>query len=404
MWAIRILKRMSRGRISLPTGLLPLLLCSLMTPAFAQFTVVSIGHVSNNGSSRYANDVAVNGNYAYVSYEPTGVKIYDISNPTNPVSVGIVSSGVSPEGILLSGHTLYVPDYYSGLHVYDVSNPTNAVNIANTNNGGRPFNVALQSNHLFLVNGLSLRIYDVSDPTNIFSIGNIATGNNAQGVAVSGDYAYVANGIDGLRIYDISTPTNIVNVGHATDGNAHCVAVSGRYAYVLHYSSGLDIYDISDPSNPSRVGHSSGSASPYNFHGIVVAGNFAYACMRDGLRIFDVSDPANPVDAGSATFPSNVYGASGVTLSGDHICLANQGDGFRIYELAGPQLGVSLPTSNSIAVSWPTNHLSFVLQRKADLNIAAWLNVTNTPVVGSNQIRVLLPSPGGDALFRLKYP
>lgn len=388
-----------------PASLFLLLLCNGMPPALAQFTLVSVGHVSNNIPSRYANDVAVNGTYAYVTYEPTGVRIYDVSNPADPVPVGIASNGISPEGILLSGHTLYVPDYYNGLHVYDISNPTNAINIANTNNGGRPFDVALQSNQLFLVNGASLRIYDVSNPTNISSIGNINTGNNAQGVAVSGDYAYVANGADGLRIYDISTPTNIVNVGHTNDGNAHCVAVSGNYAYVLHYSSGgLCIYDISDPTSPSKVGQAGGSASQYDFHGIVVTGNRAYAGMSDGLRIFDVSDPGNPVDVGNTNVPNNFYGSSGVALAGDRVCVANQGDGFRIYELAGPKLGVSLTTSNSIMVSWPSNYLSFVLQQKADINIAEWLDVTNTPSNAGNQSQVLLSPLGGNALFRLKYP
>jgi hypothetical protein len=53
--------------------------------AGAQITPINIGHVNNGG---YAQSVAVAGNYAYLANNIDGLRIYDVSNPANPISIG----------------------------------------------------------------------------------------------------------------------------------------------------------------------------------------------------------------------------------------------------------------------------------------------------------------------------
>jgi hypothetical protein len=109
----------------------------------------------------------VSGNYAYLANGYDCLRVYDISNPANPVNVGHINDGGNGDaavGVAVSGNYAYLAYVGDGLRVYDISNPANPVNVGHTNNGGY-----------------------------------------ADGVAVSGNYAYLANGDDGLRVYSLGS-------------------------------------------------------------------------------------------------------------------------------------------------------------------------------------------------------
>src|SRR5258707_2561149 len=127
---------------------------------YAQFTFVTTGQIK---TSIYANDVALKGAYAYVSYEPVGLCIYDVSRPSNPSLVAKTNNPGSAEGLVLSGNYVYLATYTDGLRIYDISNPTNAVNVSHIYNGGSSWNLALSGNYLYLAHGGDgPRIYDGS--------------------------------------------------------------------------------------------------------------------------------------------------------------------------------------------------------------------------------------------------
>lgn len=373
--------------------LLPVLFC---TSVFAQLNFVTVGHTNNGG---YFNDVALSGPFAYVSTEPYGVRIYNVSNAATPLLVGgIHNTAGSPEGLLISSNFLFLANYGDGLRIYDISSPTNPVLISHTNNGGLAWNTALSGNYLYLANGNDgLRVYDVSNPTNVINVGHTNNGGYAFDVAISSNYVFLANAGDGLRIYDVSDPANPVNVGHTNNGYANGILVSGNYAFALSYQGfGLSIYDVSDPTSPQRLSQIGEHASQPLFHGIAVSGSFLYTTLYDALYLLDIADPTTPIVAAYAPFVQT-YGPSGVVLANGFIYLANQTDGFRLFSIYGPPLGIAASGTN-LSLFWPSNFFTFTVQQAPDLTKSQWIDLTNRPVLanGTNQISL---SPDGDVGF-----
>jgi hypothetical protein len=145
-------------------------------------------------------DVAVSGDYAYVADGATGLRVINVSTPTNPQEVGFFDTAQAALGVAVSGNYAYVADYRDGLRVIDVSAPTNPQEVG---------------------------FYDTGD---------------ARGVAVNGTFVYVADGWAGLRVFNVSTPTNPQEVGFFdTGGYAYDMALNGSYVYVADGLCGLSI-------------------------------------------------------------------------------------------------------------------------------------------------------------------
>ena len=107
--------------------------------------------------------VAVSGIYAYVAGVDAGLRVIDVSTPTNPMEVGFFDTPGWAMGVAVSGSNTYVADYDAGL-----------------------------------------RVIDVSDPSSPAEVGYEDTPGWAWGVAVAGGQAYVADRDAGLGVYDVS--------------------------------------------------------------------------------------------------------------------------------------------------------------------------------------------------------
>jgi hypothetical protein len=65
-----------------------------------------------------------------------------------------------------------------------------------------------------------------------------------------------------------------------------------------------------------------------------------------------------------------------------------------------PSLRIGSTASNAV-VAWCTNAPGFSLQMKTDLATTNWVNVTNVPVIVSDEYQVTMPFSTGTAFFRL---
>ena len=113
----------------------------------------------------YAQDVAIQGDLAYVANDLKGLQIIDISDIENPVVIGSIDTPSIAEGVDVSGDIACVGDGYGGLVVIDVKNPT------------------------------SPKIIRILD-----------TGGYSRGVKILGDIAYLADGANGVQGIDINDP------------------------------------------------------------------------------------------------------------------------------------------------------------------------------------------------------
>ena len=297
------------------------------------------------------NSIFVSGDYAYVAdSNSSSLEILNISKPSNPVHVGVISDSLMSDAfkVFVSGKYAYVISDLGGLYgtggltIIDVSNPASPIKLGTFQNG---------------VNG----VVNFTQPTSIF---------------VSGRYAYVAVGGDGrLVIIDVSNPNNPVYASEVTNGLGlpTSVFVSGKYVYITGYSSSsLDIMDISDPTNPLHVGRITnadiGGASLDGPTSVFVSGNYAYVTddHSPSLEIIDVSNPASPTHAGiiSNGGQTALDGPNAVVVSGKYAYVSsNLSHAIEIVDVSNPtapvhaskivngQNGVTLQYPRSIFLS-----------------------------------------------------
>ncbi|MCX6925442.1 MAG: hypothetical protein NT154_19870, partial [Verrucomicrobia bacterium] len=121
--------------------------------------------------------LAAQTNYVYLANSNDGLRIYDVSDPRNPVNVGYV-------GITKPGNSLYA--------------------------------VTAAGNYCYVgANADGLHIYDVADRANPIEVGSVNVGA-VRGVALSGNYVYLANDLNGLRIFLIVPQLCIAPTGTNT--------------------------------------------------------------------------------------------------------------------------------------------------------------------------------------------
>jgi uncharacterized membrane protein len=300
-------------------------------------------------SSLYTPGVVVSGDTAYVASGSSGLHLLDVSDPVNPVEIGLFDSPGEAGGVLADGS--------AGLRIVDVMDPADPSELGFYETPGRPVELFVSENYAYMAEyNEGVLILDVSNPITPTLAGTYqySTTGYANDVFVQDDYAYVADWTGGLRIVDVSDPANPVEVSVYADlPNVWQVFVAGDYAYVVEVVVNqpywLHIIDISDPAVPTETGAIETADWIWE---VFVEGDYAYIANYDaGLSIVDVSDPANPVEVGSYSAPDVLD----VIARGDYAYVASSDwdGGFLVLDVSDPANPVLVGTYNPGGVFWP---------------------------------------------------
>ena len=207
--------------------------------------------------TEWMQSVFVSGSYAYITGSSGGLKIFNISNPTTPSSVGQFSDGEWASDVFVVGDYAYLECFsqdsngFDGLKIVDISNSTDPELIGqyayvNTIYDYYERNYYVSGSYVYLTerNSDLLEIIDVSDPTDPVKIGQIGDCGGSNDIYVSGSYVYLALGSDGLKVIDISDPTIPVEIAHDDyNGYANGVYPVGGYVYVTDQNEGFVVID-----------------------------------------------------------------------------------------------------------------------------------------------------------------
>ena len=180
-------------------------LCS----ATAVDVVGDVAHVCANGGSE---------NTSFLT-------MVDISDSENPSLLGYIGNNTGspyyddnwihgPHDVKVKDGYAFVTSYYDdSLTVIDVSDPTAPVYVAHITTGlSRPWAIEISGNYAFVTSVYNDRLvaFDISDPTSPSYTGYRTTQYQCYGLKVYGDSALAANYENSsLDIYDISDPTSI---------------------------------------------------------------------------------------------------------------------------------------------------------------------------------------------------
>ena len=208
---------------------------------------------------------------------------------------------VDYEDVALAGGFAYVADWFYGMRVYDVSDPAAPSSVGGVDTAGFPSSVFVAGERAYLgesTNGGNLRVIDVSVPAEASEIGATITSQTFD-VEVRGDLAYIAEGslggTGGLRIFDVSDPEDIRPVAHYGEdcNEALDLALTGDLVVVACAFDGFHVLDVSDPARPVR--RAVVPAPEISSAWSVAAWDGRAALGHDfGVILIDLADPAAP--------------------------------------------------------------------------------------------------------------
>jgi hypothetical protein len=342
----------------------------------------------------WANDVAAEGDYAYVADGGSGLQVIDVSVPSAPSIAGSVDTPGEAQGVAVAGTYAYVADGESGLQVIDVSNPGAPVIVGSLDTPGSAVDIAVHGSHAYVghTRGVGggwgrLQIIDVGNPASPKLVSTIGEdGASMRGVAVAERgtppqpllYVVATGNVAGFYIVDVSNPASPVILANLTEGGGTEVAVSGDWAYEL--SGALTAIDVSDPRSP-RV---TGRVPIYSAYGVAVSGRYVYlAADANGLQVIDVSTPKGPPQLiGRVNFTSTSYD---VAVAGDYAYLAQGEDGLVIIDVSNPRspaVAGTLPVYGSSVVAVAGSY-AYTNSVWGDLFVVDVSDPRNPLVVGS---------------------
>jgi hypothetical protein len=203
--------------------------------------------------------VEVHGDLAFLTYiqwgSPAGVRIFDISDPADPLDVGdfVAPSGTWAYDMEARDNLLFVSFPGSRVGVLDVSNPAAPVLIGQVLVSD-PYQLSLDGNLLYVRTSGPTRIVDVTDPTQPVIIASFTTTSLSTGVLASGGLAYITTQA-GLEIFDVSDLGQPTPVGSWTTSKpAYWINVSGDLAYLMVRQTGVQVLDMRITAAPALVG------------------------------------------------------------------------------------------------------------------------------------------------------
>ncbi len=166
------------------------------------------------------NDVAISGDFAFLAAHDEGVRVVDISDPSSPFEVGHLASPGLGQRVTVAGGLAFLSEglaveveggyacvatEWTGLRIIDVRNPADPVEVGHLE-GINPEGLAVRDGLAFVASpGDGLAVLDVRNPTDPRLVG---LGGNPRGgfdVALDGDLAVVADYWSGVVIFDVSS-------------------------------------------------------------------------------------------------------------------------------------------------------------------------------------------------------
>ena len=322
----------------------------------------------------HSSDVAASKNKDVVfvaGFDGDDVKVVDVSNENQPIVATVIDGLRNVKDVQVKGDFLYVgmrgfAGEASGLKIYDVSNPFDPLSVSD--NTTSPSSRELENCHniwpqpdrelVYCASEVTSRLVIVSvgdggigSVHNPMVIGSIdpPAGGNSHDMYARGNLLYVAFWNE-LHLYNIDNPGNPQLLGKV-ENSTHSVwpTDDGRFVFTTseRRAGDITVWNIENPQSINRVGDFS-SRNDASVHNIEVVGNSAFVSYyAEGLKVLDISNPSTPREIAGDDFylgtdfdedpppgiPGYLRGAWGVDPKLPFIYVSGYNSGLRIYSL-----------------------------------------------------------------------
>ena len=278
----------------------------------------------------FANEVAVNGSYAFVAAGSAGLQVVDISNRNAPAVVASLALQGNADDIKFLADMAYVAAGSAGLEVIDLSKPLNPVLKGTFSAANNALTSVIRGTTAYVANGSTLVVVDVTNPAAMTQLGSFAiNGATLLGMDVDAkrNLLVATAGTNGIYTIDVSNPAKPVLLGTTITGDARAVAIQGNYAYVADYQNGTMSVDISNPAIPVVASKVTDPNLGGTLQDIGLSQNFALAAdvtFSTGIPITDISDPTNLISRNVINFPQRNDNGMGIAVDGAYAYLVTE--------------------------------------------------------------------------------
>ncbi len=157
--------------------------------------------------------IATDSHYAYLAENASnynesseGLRVLDITDPTNPTHATFYSL-VDPMDVIIRPPYAYIASGSAGIRILDISNIHQIISVGQLDTPGTATKLALNGDYLYVADGeAGLRMIDISQPNTPVEVASFDTPGNARGVAVDDEYVYIADETGGLFILTLAEP------------------------------------------------------------------------------------------------------------------------------------------------------------------------------------------------------
>ena len=147
--------------------------------------------------------IVTSGNYAYAAYHD-GLRIFEVSDPTNPQPVNTLNVPSGIADIHISGNALFIAPCGTGLRIYHLSNPTLPTLIVSKPNVIGIKSLTTSGHYLLTAGSQGIQIYKIYDLAAPVPTGNYyQEGKQYWDMEVVGEQIFVCQGSH-LGVYNIS--------------------------------------------------------------------------------------------------------------------------------------------------------------------------------------------------------
>ena len=297
-------------------------------------------------TSSIVNDLTIRDSLAYVL---TGNKllILNICNPYQPTKVSetVVTTAGGAVKLVIEGSFIYLTSFVNGLRVVDVSNPTQPIVRGSFPLGDRFAGHAVKGGYVYV--GYQISVYldliDARNPDSLRFVGFIQTPGRTPAVYAK-DTLLFAGGRSPIRpyvffqVFSIADPQNPVELSiDSIDNNGAAtptdIRVKDSIAFITTTDSGVYTYDVTDPRNPMVLGHLRRPYAPIGSAKIDFANNIIAVASNTGLWLVRA---ARPESLQTETFFITGYYPFDLTFKDHYALVTHNTAGLAILDVSDP--------------------------------------------------------------------
>ncbi|NHJ48380.1 MAG: hypothetical protein FK733_11405 [Asgard group archaeon] len=264
--------------------------------------------------------LSISDTYALAQEDEDTIAILDLSDPLNVTKAGSISESDCSIYLLEGAFAYIVNTNTKVLKIYEISDPTNPVLLGNTTVDGVINEIEYQLNYLYLI-GSNLQIVDVSNTSSPLVTASIL-GHEGPDYCWSldkkGVYVFIMDHTNGMKIVDYSDYNNPVIVStyfsqrmeNETYISSIDFYIAGNFMYIYYSSSSttnyIEIVDITTPGTPILK---SEMVMTSEINEIFVKNKILYVIDDDMVSMYDVTNSVLPTYENNITIDklTNIY-------------------------------------------------------------------------------------------------